>query len=106
MLTLASALAARVNRVLPDGFQASATGTIVSLSTPMEKDLRDIDISLVLNHVDNLSVAAEAATSRRECSSADADRVAEEDLGPVDGGVIGGQLATIPALDVQYSVRA
>ncbi len=61
MSTLAAALAATVGRVLPDGFQARATGTVVSLSTPSENDLRDIDISLVLNHVDNLDAAAETA---------------------------------------------
>jgi len=61
MSTLATALADRIDRILPNGFQASATGTIVSLSTPAERALRDIDISLVLNHVDNLSDAAEAA---------------------------------------------
>ncbi|MGH3781697.1 MAG: hypothetical protein ACRDRO_14020 [Pseudonocardiaceae bacterium] len=61
MSTLAAALTARVDGVLPDGFRVSATGTIVSLSTPTEEALRDIDISLVLNHVDNLAAAVESA---------------------------------------------
>ncbi|HEX6405114.1 MAG TPA: hypothetical protein VF003_18465 [Pseudonocardiaceae bacterium] len=64
MSSLAAALAARVDQVLPDGFQVSATGTIVSLSTPTEEALRDIDISLALNHVDNFSAAAAVAAWR------------------------------------------
>ena len=65
MSNLAATLAARFDGVLPDGFQASATGTIVSLATPAEEALRDIDISLVLNHVNDLDTAVKVATWRQ-----------------------------------------
>jgi hypothetical protein len=64
MSALATALAVRADRVLPNGFHAQATGLTVSLSSVAEGHLRDIDLSLALQQADQLVWAIEVGALR------------------------------------------